>query len=81
MASTRSARVAVFHAAGCHLCERALEVVAAVCGDDFTAVDIGGDDELEARYRQRIPVVELNGAPAFTFFVDEAVLRRRLGGA
>jgi hypothetical protein len=72
-------RVTVFHAAGCHLCERALEVVREVCGHDVELVDIGGDPVLEASYRERIPVVELDGEPVFTYFVDAAALRRRLG--
>jgi hypothetical protein len=41
-------------------------------------VDIGGDPGLEAAYREWIPVVEIDGARAFTYFVDEAALRRRL---
>ncbi len=78
MASTRSARVTLFHAAGCHLCERALEVVEDVCGADFELVDIGGDPVLEERYRERIPVVEVGGEPLFAYFVDADALRRRL---
>jgi len=73
-------RVTLYHAADCHLCERALEVVREVCGDGAELVDIGGDAELEARYRERIPVVELDGEPVFTYFVDADSLRRRLGG-
>jgi len=72
------AGVVVFHAEACHLCERALEVVREVCGDDFTAVDIGGDAGLEARYRASLPVVEVDGERAFTYFVDAAALRERL---
>jgi hypothetical protein len=79
VASIRSARVTVYHAAGCHLCDRALEVVREVCGDHVERVDIGGDSALEARYRERIPVVEVDGEPAFTYFVDADALRRRLG--
>ena len=80
MASTRrpAPRVTFFHANGCHLCGRALEVVAEVCGDDFTAVDIGGDPELELRYRERIPLVEIDGVEAFMYFVQADALRRRL---
>jgi hypothetical protein len=77
--SIRNARVTLFHAEGCHLCERALAVVREVCGDDVELVDIGGDRALEARYRERIPVVELDGEPVFTYFVDADALRRRLG--
>jgi hypothetical protein len=41
-------------------------------------VDIGGRPELEARYRERIPVVELEGEEAFTYFVDAEALRDRV---
>ena len=41
-------------------------------------VDIGGDAELERRYREWIPVVEIDGERAFVYYVDEAALRRRL---
>jgi hypothetical protein len=74
------ARVVVYHADGCHLCERALEVVAQVCGDDYVGVDIGGDARLEREYRPLIPVVEIDGERAFTFFVQPDALRRRLAG-
>jgi glutaredoxin len=72
-----AARVVVYHAAGCHLCERALAVVRAVC-PEAEEVDIGGLPELEERYREWIPVVEIDGRRAFTYFVDEAALRRKL---
>ena len=41
-------------------------------------VDIAGDDELEARYRERIPVVLVDGEEAFTYFVTPDGLRRRV---
>ena len=72
------ARVVVYHAAGCHLCERALEVVEEVCPDGFERVDIGGDPALEAEYRTLIPVVEVDGERAFTYFVQPEALRERL---
>jgi len=68
----------VFVAEGCHLCERALEVVEQVCSGDFERVDIGGDPVLEAAYREWIPVVEIDGERAFTYFVHAEALRRRL---
>jgi hypothetical protein len=71
-------RVVVYSAEGCHLCERVLEVVDQVCAGDFERVDIGGDPELEAAYRTSIPVVEIDGERAFTFFVQPEALRRRL---
>ena len=68
----------VYTAAGCNLCERALEVVREVTGD-VHVVDIGGDPELEARYREHLPVIEIDGERAFTYFVDADVLRAWLG--
>ncbi len=78
MASIRSSRVVVYSGAGCHLCERALEVVREVCGEDFREVAIDRDPELEAAYRESLPVVEVDGERAFTFFVQADALRRRL---
>ncbi len=68
----------LYIAAGCQLCERALEVVDQVCAGDFERVDIGGSPELEAAYRESIPVVEIDGERAFTYFVQPDALRQRL---
>ncbi len=82
MGSTRSTpRVVVYHAAGCHLCERALAQVAALraeLGFELELVDVDGDEELERRYRELLPVVEIDGELAFTYFVHEDAFRRRL---
>ena len=45
---------------------------------DLEEIDITGDKELERRYRERIPVVLVDGEEAFTFFVHPDGLRRRL---
>jgi Glutaredoxin-like domain (DUF836) len=73
-------RVVVYTAACCHLCEAALEVVRDVCGDGFELIAIDGVPELEARYREQLPVVEIDGERAFTFFVEPDALRTRLAG-
>jgi glutaredoxin-like protein DUF836 len=70
----------VYVAEGCHLCAAALEVVDRVCAGDFERVDIGGDPELEASYRESLPVVEVDGERAFTHFVQAEALRQRLKG-
>jgi glutaredoxin len=73
--------VVVYHADGCHLCGRAIEVVnrlQAELGFELALVDIGGDPELETRYRARLPVVEIDGEDAFTYFVTPDGLRARL---
>jgi hypothetical protein len=45
---------------------------------ELEEVDIGGDPELESRYRELIPVVEIDGSRAFVYFVQPDALRRRL---
>ena len=60
---------------------RALEVVEAIraeLGFELELVDIGGRSELEARYRELLPVVEIDGVRAFTYFVYADALRGRL---
>jgi len=53
-------------------------VVEQVCAGDFEHVDIGGSPELEGAYRESIPVVEIDGERAFTYFVQPEALRQRL---
>jgi hypothetical protein len=45
---------------------------------ELELVDIGGDAELEARHREHVPTVEIDGEVAFTYFVDADALRDRL---
>jgi hypothetical protein len=74
-------RVVVYKAEGCHLCDVALAVVEEVGRDvafEHAVVDITGDPELEQLYREHLPVVEIDGERAFTFFVTAAALRARL---
>ena len=77
-------RLTVFHAAGCHLCERALAQLRTLrdeLGFELQEVAIDGDPQLEERYREWLPVVELDGERLFTYYVHEDALRRRLGAA
>jgi hypothetical protein len=46
----------------CHLCDLALEVVAAAGVADFDSVFIDDDAELEARYGIRVPVLAHGGS-------------------
>jgi hypothetical protein len=48
---------------------------------ELVEVDIGGDEELEARYREWLPVVELDGERVFTYHVHREALLRRLTAA
>jgi glutaredoxin len=63
--------------AGCHLCDDARAVLERL-GHPFEEVDIETDDALLSRYLERIPVIALDGAELYDFFVDEADLHRRL---
>ena len=73
--------VVVYHAADCHLCERALATVRALRDElafELREIDIGGDDELERRYREWLPVVEIDGVHAFSYHVPPDAFRRKL---
>jgi glutaredoxin len=77
------ARVLLYHAEGCHLCQRARAQLHALRDEldfELEEVDIGGDAELEANYREWLPVVEIDGARAFVFYLDDAAFRRRIAG-
>jgi hypothetical protein len=52
--------------------------VLAESGEPFEEVDITGDPELEAGYREWLPVVEIDGQRAFVYFVDLAAFRRKI---
>ena len=73
--------VVLYTAQGCHLCDRARRVVGELRHElefDLSEVDITGDPELEARYREWIPVVEIDGERAFTYYVQPEPFRRRV---
>jgi hypothetical protein len=76
--------VTLYHASGCCLCERArgqLTALGAELGFELAQVPIDGDALLEARYREWIPVVEIDGERACTYYVQEEPFRRRLAAA
>jgi glutaredoxin len=76
--------VVVFHADGCHLCERMLEQVRALreeLGFALREVDIAGDAELEAAYREWLPVVEIDGRRRFTYHLQPDAFRRAVAQA
>lgn len=68
---------------GCHLCEDAREVVAAVCadlGEEFAEIDITADPALMSRYGEQIPVTVVDGVQHDFFRVDPARLATALRG-
>jgi glutaredoxin len=77
-------RVTLYHALDCHLCERARAQLAELHDEEsfeLEEVDITGDPELEARYREWLPVVEIDGERVFTYYVHPDAFRRRLAQA
>ncbi len=74
-------RITLITRSGCHLCEvaeQALDRVAAVTGERWTAVDVDSDTELQRDYGDRVPVVLLDGAEHGYWRVEEERLRRDL---
>jgi glutaredoxin len=81
---TRRTRVVVFHAPGCHLCERALEIVRGARETiefDLEEIDISSDPALEAGYREWLPVVEIDGRRRFTYHVHPDSFRAAVAQA
>jgi hypothetical protein len=50
-------------------------------GFDLREVAIDGDPELEAEYREWIPVVEIDGRRRFTYYVHPDALRNAVAQA
>ena len=75
------AKVTLYSKPDCPLCDEARAALERVRGRapfELDEVDITSDRDLEAAYRERIPVVVLEGEELFEFHVDEPVLERRL---
>jgi len=68
---------------GCHLCDDARRVVAAVADETGTAWverSVDDDPDLRARYGELVPVVLVDGAQHAFYRVDAARLRTALAG-
>ena len=66
----------------CHLCDEARQVLLALpeAGRfELVEVDIDTDDDLHARYLERIPVVEIDGVLVAELHVDSDAIRAALG--
>ena len=81
MAALSEAKVVLYHAKGCHLCERARGIIAEIREQipfDLEEIEIDGDPALEARHREWLPVVEIDGERAFVYSVDPDAFRRKV---
>jgi glutaredoxin len=75
------ARVVVLVRAGCHLCEKARVVVAAVCeelGERFAEVGVDSRADLQATYGDEVPVTFVDGRQHDFWRVDPERLRAAL---
>jgi glutaredoxin len=74
-------RVTLYGRPGCHLCDDARTAVATARDRRAFAleeVDISLDPRLERRYRERIPVLAIDGEEALELLVEAEELIRRL---
>ena len=82
--ASRVRRVTLYHAEGCHLCDRAHRGRPRGAGPDAvrrsSSSTSAAIDALEAEYREHLPVIEIDGVRAFTYFVTVDGLLDRLGG-
>jgi glutaredoxin len=75
--------VVVLTAAGCHLCDVAIEVVSSVAdelGIEWRTQDVMADTETALRWRELVPVVFVDGEVHDWFRVDADRLRAALLG-
>ncbi|WP_426593106.1 glutaredoxin family protein [Cellulomonas sp. McL0617] len=84
---TSEPRVLLYGRSGCHLCDEAREVVAAICDETATGwaeVDIEAGPyqgrDLVDELGELIPVVEVDGVQVGYWRIDPARLRRSLTG-
>lgn len=77
-----AARVVVYTRPACHLCEVAEAVVAEICGRTgatWTTVDISGEEDLERRFTDQVPVTFVDGEQHDVWRVDPDRLQQALG--
>lgn len=76
-----AARVTLISKPGCHLCDDARRIIAAVTeelGESFEEVDLLDDPVLTARYAEMIPVTLVDGAQHDYWRVSAERLRSAL---
>lgn len=66
---------------GCCLCDDAREIIEQVIAGipaEIKMTDIASDPELLERYKEKIPVVLINGKESFVYKVHPITLRKKL---
>jgi glutaredoxin len=77
----RAVSVVLYKRTGCHLCDVARELLGKFQAEFRLTIverDIDSDPELLARYKEKVPVVEVQGKERFFGHVHETLLRRLL---
>jgi glutaredoxin len=72
-------RATIYSRPGCHLCEQMKSVVTRVSLQvplTIDEIDISGDETLEARYGQDIPVLLIDGTLTAKYRISEEELTR-----
>lgn len=67
----------VYSRSYCHLCDDMIAALRNLQGRfvfDIKVVDVDSDAALEARYGERVPVVEADGRELCHYFLDEAAV-------
>jgi glutathione S-transferase len=78
-----ASRLVLYGRPDCHLCDQARDglrnLIAEGLPFELEEVNIESDEELHARFLERIPVIELDGEIVSELGLDERALRARLG--
>ncbi len=80
-ATAKPERVLVLTRQACHLCDEAIDQVAAVCaeiGEAYAVLDVDSDPELQRRYTDQVPVTFVDGAQHDFWRVDPVRLKAAL---
>jgi glutaredoxin len=75
-------QVVVYSRPGCHLCEEAVDTLAALHAEgyrfDLHEVDIESEEALLRLMLEKIPVIEVDGEIVSELVLDETAVRARL---
>ena len=81
MSTAMTIRITLYGRADCELCHEmriVVDEVARAVPLEVEEVDVDADPELRARWGETVPVLAVNGRPAFKVRVTASALRERL---
>lgn len=74
-------KVVIYSKPDCHLCEEMKSIVLKIrkeCSFKFNEININDDKLLFEKFKEKIPVLEINGRIFAKFSIDEEKLKSRL---